>query len=171
MPGHRQPGSTPSEAVRGVLSSALSESGLLLEEVTVTPAGNRRVLRVVLDALDVAAPSLSLDDVAEASRAVSQALDDSEVMGESPYVLEVSTPGVDRPLVEQRHFARNTGRLVRVQLADGSTVDGRVQSADDRLVLTVPGPKKGMSGTRGLEWAEVSRGTVQVEFGRRDEES
>jgi ribosome maturation factor RimP len=112
-----------------------------------------------------------LDDVAEASRAVSQALDDSEVMGQAPYVLEVSTPGVDRPLVEQRHFARNTGRLVRVRLADGSTVDGRVQSADDRLVLTIPGPKKGMTATRELEWAEVARGAVQVEFSHKDEES
>jgi ribosome maturation factor RimP len=157
--------------VRDVLSSALSPSGLLLEDVTITPAGNRRVLRVVLDALDVAAPSLSLDDVAEASRAVSQALDDSDVMGQAPYVLEVSTPGVDRPLVEQRHFARNTGRLVRVQLVDGSTVEGRVQAADDRLVLMVQGPKKGMTGAREVEWAEVSRGTVQVEFSHRDEES
>jgi ribosome maturation factor RimP len=157
--------------VRDVLSSALSGSDVLLEEVTVTFAGNRRVLRVVLDALDVTAPSLSLDDVAEASRAVSQALDDSEVMGQAPYVLEVSTPGVDRPLVEQRHFARNTGRLVRVRLADGSTVDGRVQSADDRLVLTIPGPKKGMTATRELEWAEVARGAVQVEFSHKDEES
>ena len=171
MPGHRQPGSTPSEAVRDLLSAALAQTGLLLEDVTITPAGSRRVLRVVLDALDVSAPSLSLDEVADASRTVSQALDDSDVMGQAPYVLEVSTPGVDRPLVEQRHFARNRGRLVRVQLVDGSSVEGRVQTADDGLVLTVAGPKKGMTGTRALEWAEVVRGRVQVEFSRRDEES
>lgn len=169
MPGHRQPGSTP-EAVRDVLSDALSQSGLLLEDVTITPAGNRRVLRVVLDAVDVTAPSLSLDDVADASRAVSQALDDTDVMGQAPYVLEVTTPGVDRPLVEQRHFARNTGRLVLVTLVDGSSVEGRVQSAGDRLVLTVQGQKKGMTGTRELSWAEVARGAVQVEFTHRNEE-
>jgi ribosome maturation factor RimP len=157
--------------VRDVLSSALSRSGLLLEDVTITPAGSRRVLRVLVDAADVAAPSLSLDDVAEASRGISEALDDSDVMGQAPYVLEVSSPGVDRPLVERRHFARNVGRLVRVQLADGQTVEGRVRTADDTLVLTVQGAKKGTTGTRELTWPQVVRGTVQIEFSHRDEES
>lgn len=171
MPGHRQPAGTPTQAVRDVLSPALSRSGLLLEDVTVTAAGSRRVLRVLVDAADVTAPGLSLDDVAEASREVSQALDDSDVMGEAPYVLEVSTPGVDRPLVEPRHFARNTGRLVRVQLVDGSTVEGRVRGADQALVLTVAGPKKGTTGTRELAWPQVARGRVQIEFSHRDEET
>jgi ribosome maturation factor RimP len=154
-----------------VLSSAVADLGLLVEDVTLSPAGNRRVLRVVVDAPDPTAPALSLDDVAEASRSVSEALDASDVLGQAPYVLEVSSPGVDRPLVEPRHFTRNVGRLVRVELTDGTAVEGRIESVDDGLELTVAGPKKGMTGTRVLGWPQVARGRVQVEFSHRDEES
>lgn len=175
MPAHRVPGATP-DAVREALSSPLGGLGLLLEDVTVTPAGRRRVLRVVVDAVDVEAPSLSLDEVAEASRTVSEVLDSSDVMGEQPYVLEVSTPGVDRDLVEPRHFARNVGRLVRVSLRGGEpagdgSVEGRIQSAGDSLVLLVPGPAKGTTSPRVVEWSSVLRGRVQVEFNRSDEGS
>jgi ribosome maturation factor RimP len=170
VPGHRQPGATPAQAVRDVLSPALSGIGLLLEDVTLTPAGNRRVLRVVVDAAETTAPALSLDDVAEASRAVSQVLDESDAMGQQPYVLEVSTPGVDRALTEPRHFGRNVNRLVQVVLVEGGTVQGRVTSADDTLVLQVPGPK-GTTEARELAWPQVARGQVQVEFSRSDEGS
>jgi ribosome maturation factor RimP len=171
VPGHRQPGSTPTQAVRDALSPALADLGLHLEDVTLSPAGNRRVLRVVVDAADASAPALSLDDVADASRSVSDLLDQTDVLGETPYVLEVSTPGVDRPLTEPRHFRRNVGRLVRVTLTDGGSVEGRVRSADDDLVLTVAGPAKGTTSPRVLEWAQVARGHVQVEFSHRDEGS
>jgi ribosome maturation factor RimP len=156
--------------VHDVLSPALAGIGLLIEDLTVTPAGNRRVLRVLVDAQETSAPALSLDDVAEASKVVSQVLDDTDVMGQQPYVLEVSTPGVDRALTQPRHFARNTHRLVRVVLVDGETVQGRVESAEDTLVLDVPGPK-GTTDRRVLEWPQVARGHVQVEFSRSDEGS
>jgi ribosome maturation factor RimP len=157
--------------VRDVLSPALHGIGLLLEDATITPAGNRRVLRVVVDAAETTAPALSLDDVAEASRTVSQVLDESDVMGHQPYVLEVSTPGVDRALTQQRHFARNVERLVRVVLVDGETVLVRVKSADDTLVLQVAGARKGTTETCVLEWPQVARGQVQVEFSRSEEGS
>jgi ribosome maturation factor RimP len=156
--------------VRDVLSPALAGIGLLLEDLTVTPAGNRRVLRVLVDAQQTTAPPLSLDDVAEASKVVSQVLDESDAMGQQPYVLEVSTPGVDRALTQPRHFARNVHRLVRVVLVDGETVQGRVDSAGDTLVLQVP-EAKGTTDSRVLEWPQVARGHVQVEFSRSDEGS
>jgi ribosome maturation factor RimP len=111
-------------------------------------------------------PGLSLDDVADASRAVSQALDDSDVMGDTPYVLEVTTPGVERALTSPGQFRRNVRRKVTVTLADGSQVTGRVESADDGLRLRVDGPKKGMTTTRTYPWADVVRGVVQVDFSR-----
>ena len=171
MPTHRQPGGSPREAVRELLSPALDGVGLLLEDVTISPAGNRRVLRVLVDAAEPSAPPLSLDDVAEASRTVSGLLDASDVMGQAPYVLEVSTPGVDRPLTQPRHFARNVGRLVRVTSGDGDTVDGRIASAGDALVLEVPGAAKGTTEGRVIDWHDVARGQVQVEFSRSDEGS
>lgn len=142
------------------LSPVVAATGCELESLEVTPAGKRRVLRVVVDRDG----GVSLDHVADVSRAVSGALDDSDIMGATPYVLEVTSPGVDRPLVEPRHWRRATGRLVRLSTADGGEVTGRVVASDDDGVqLDVEGE------VRPVSWAQVRRGTVQVEFARRDE--
>jgi len=104
---------------------------------------------------------VELDAVAAVSSAVSQALDESSVMGGAPYVLEVTSPGVDRPLTEPRHWRRNISRLVKASLADGTTVLGRISAADDESVtLDVDG------AARRLELAAVTSGRVQVEFNR-----
>jgi ribosome maturation factor RimP len=92
-------------------------------------------------------------------------------MGRAPYVLEVSTPGVDRALTQPRHLARNVGRLVRVTSTDGDTVEGRIASAADALVLEVPGAAKGTTEGRVIDWPDVTRGQVQVEFNRSHEGS
>jgi ribosome maturation factor RimP len=115
------------------------------------------------------APGLPLDAVADASRAVSQALDESDVMGEAAYVLEVTTPGVDRPLTTPAQFRRNVRRKITVTLADGTEVTGRLEQAADALVLRVEGAKKGMTSARTYAWADVVRGVVQVDFARVDE--
>jgi ribosome maturation factor RimP len=166
----RSGGGAPSglqQALRLALTGPVEELGLVLEDVEVTPAGSRRLLRVLLD-VGTDDGSLSLDDVAAASRAINAVLDGEQgapsIMGEAPYVLEVSSPGVDRPITEPHRFRRNLRRVVQVDLADGSQVTGRVTSADDVLVLSVPGPKKGMLAVREIGWDDVRRGLVQVEF-------
>lgn len=135
-----------------------------LEDVTVSPAGRRSVVRVVVDR-DGGVP---LDDVAEVSRVVSDALDELDaaepgLLGTS-YVLEVSSPGVDRPLTAPRHWRRSTGRLVRAVLREGGETTGRVLRADDgedgSVVLDVEGAE------RVLPYGELARGVVQVEFTR-----
>ena len=109
------------------LSEPLSALGLDLEAVEVTPAGKRRILRVAVDKDG----GVTLDDVADATREVERVLDDSEVMGEHPYTLEVTSRGVDRPLTLPRHWRRNADRLVKVTLADGQELTGRILSSDD----------------------------------------
>ena len=110
-----------------------------------------------------------MDDVADVSRAVSDALDaldeaEPGVLGPS-YVLEVTSPGVDRPLTAPRHWRRNVSRRVTVVLNEGPNVTGRVLSADDAtIVLDVDGAQ------RTLALTDVVRGTVQVEFSRKDDE-
>ena len=74
---------------------------------------------------------VTLDDVADATREVSRVLDDSDVMGEQPYTLEVTSRGVDKPLTLPRHWRRNQTRLVTATLADGTTITGRITSSDD----------------------------------------
>ena len=151
----------PPDRVHEVVEPAVTASGLVLEGVTVTPAGKRRVVRVVVDLPDDALGSLDLDQVAAVSRAVNAALDaDDRVLGGAPYVLEVSTPGVDRPLSERRHWSRARTRLVAVAVAD-TEVTGRVVSVDDDgVVLDVAGEQ------RAVAWADLGTGRVQVEFSR-----
>ncbi len=144
-----------------LLEPVAAAEGLDLEDVTITPAGKRRLLRVIVDGDG----GVSLDKVADVSQMVSQTLDDSDVMGGSPYVLEVTSPGVDRPLTEPRHWRRAKGRLVKADLRDGASVEGRVLGADDDGVeISVDG------SPRRCGWDELARGRVQVEFRRLDDE-
>jgi len=142
------------------LTPPLLEIGLDLEAVEVTPAGRRRVLKVAVDKDG----GVTLDDVAEATKEISGLLDDSDVMGEQPYTLEVTSPGIDRPLTHPRHWRRNLGRLVKVTTVDGASFTGRVESHDDEsATLTVDG------ATQPVPYADVATAYVQVEFNRKGE--
>jgi ribosome maturation factor RimP len=144
-----------SERVSEAVRPAVTAAGYDLEEVAVTPAGRRSVVRVVVDSDD----GVDLDAVAEISRAVGAALDAAGAMGESAYVLEVTSPGVDRPLTQPRHWRRATGRLVQTTTAAGDAVTGRVVLADDSVVvLDVDGHEQ------TYRFDEVSPATVQIEF-------
>ena len=147
------------DSLVALLSPVADEHGLDLEDVVVTPAGKRRMLRVVVDKDG----GLGLDMVAEVSTAVSRVLDDSDVMGGAPYVLEVTSPGVDRPLTERRHWRRNVTRLVTVSTVEGTSFDGRLAEVDEEGIgVDVDG-----SVTR-LGWDRVATGRVQVEFNRKE---
>jgi ribosome maturation factor RimP len=107
---------------------------------------------------------VSLDDVAEISHAVSATLDADEAMGATPYVLEVSSPGVDRPLTVPRHWRRAVKRLVKADLKDGTAVEGRIVATDETGVeLDVDG------APRRIDYEDLTRGRVQVEFRRLDD--
>ena len=170
-PGRTRPGGRPDldpAKLEALLEPIVRAAGLDLESVKIGSAGRRRLLRVVVDADG----GVSLDDIALVSREASIRLDDTGAMGEAPYTLEVSSPGVDRPLTQPRHWRRARGRLVRVPLAaaDGpgtragaqaAPVEGRVIAAGDSgVILEVDGEH------REFGYAELGPGRVQVEFGR-----
>jgi ribosome maturation factor RimP len=156
----------------GWIEPVVAAAGYDLEELVVTPAGRRSVVRVVVDRDQ----GVTLDDIAEVSRAVSEVLDQNDDgMGRTPYVLEVTSPGVDRPLTEQRHWRRNTGRRVAVVVGPAghtAEVTGRITAVDHAgVTLAVeaqgkPGAKKRPPTPRQVPWGELGRGRVQVEFGR-----
>ena len=152
-------------AVRRVLEPVVAALGLDLEDVSAQASGRRRRVSVVVDRDG----GIDLDGIAEASRAVSDALDDSDAMGDDPYTLEVTSPGIDRPLTLPRHWRRNVGRRVRLHAVDGSMVEGRIREVDDAgvLLLTDEG-SKAESAERLISWPDVVRGEVQVEFRRPD---
>ena len=144
--------------IADALRDQLSALGLDLEAVELTPAGKRCVLRVAVDQDG----GVSLDDIADATRAVAGVLDDSDLMGESAYTLEVTSRGVDRPLTEPRHWRRNRDRLVKASLLDGTQLTGRVTDSDDGgVTLDVAG------SPRRLAYDEVGKALVQIEFNRK----
>jgi len=145
------------DRIEAELVDPLGALGLDVEAVEITPAGKRRILRVAVDKDG----GVTLDDVAEATRAVSSVLDDSDVMGEMPYTLEVTSRGVDRPLTLARHWRRNTDRLVKVTLADGEELTGRIVECDDAAAQVDISGKR-----RQVSYADVSKALVQIEFNR-----
>ena len=148
------------DRIEAELVDPLSALGLDVEAVEVPPAGKRRVLRVAVDKDG----GVTLDDVADATREVSRVLDDSDVMGEQPYTLEVTSRGVDRPLTLPRHWRRNADRLVKVTLADGSSVTGRIGDATDEAVTL------DVSGTpREVAYDAIAKALIQIEFNRKSE--
>jgi ribosome maturation factor RimP len=156
----------------GLVAPVVEAAGYDLEELVVTPAGRRSIVRVVVDR----DAGVTLDDVAEVSRAVSAVLDEHDGgFGSTPYVLEVTSPGVDRPLTEPRHWRRNTGRLVTVAVGPAGSaeqVTARVLEVDgDGVTLAVevkgkPGARKRPPTRRQVPWQQLGTGRVQVEFGR-----
>jgi ribosome maturation factor RimP len=146
----------------GVLTPILAQFDLELEAVEVIPAGKRSLLRVVVDGDGATGTGPLLDDLAEASKALSAALDSSDAVGGSAYTLEVSTRGIGRPLERPAHWRRNHGRLVSVTTSDGATVTGRILESDEQTAqLDVDGRPQSVA------LADVTNALVQVELNRR----
>jgi ribosome maturation factor RimP len=173
--GNAPPPTDVEQALIDALVPVLADDGLVVEELRLVPAGRRRVLKVLVDrdpyagpnplAPDVPIEGLSLDEVAEVSRTVGTQLDrltgPQDPLDGSPYTLEVSSPGIERPLTLPRHFRRNVGRLIDLRTADGSSLRCRISAAtpDSVTVETNHGPRE-------LTWADVVGASVQVEFRR-----
>ncbi len=156
------------DRIADVIRPVIAAAGMDLEAVRVSAAGRRRLLRVVVDS----DRGVSLDDAAAISRQLSAELDTVAVMGDFPYTLEVSSPGVDRPLTDPRHWRRAVGRLVQVTVIDAGdsgvsgsagvsgSISGRVVAADsDGVTLDVDGTR------RRFGYPALGAGAVQVEFG------
>jgi ribosome maturation factor RimP len=170
------------ERIVGLLEPAVAAMGMDLEDVRITSAGRRRLLRIVVDADG----GVSLDDIALVSRELSATLDRAAPMGETPYTLEVSSPGVDRPLTEPKHWRRAIGRMVTAPLhagpggrpaqtrplqpgsatdvpAGSTVVTGRVTGTDSSGVrIDVDG------ASRVFGYSELGPGRIQIEFAPLD---
>ncbi|MFD4947079.1 ribosome maturation factor RimP [Streptomyces sp. NPDC058239] len=156
---------TQSERLRGLLEPLVSAEQLDLEEIEVSRAGRRRVLRITVDSEE----GVELDTCAELSRAISEKLDETDAMGEGEYVLEVSSPGADRPLTEHRHYVRATGRLAKLHLREGDELVARILAVDEEgLDLEVPGVKGRKPTSRRVAFDEITKARVEIEFSRKD---
>lgn len=152
------------DRLRVLLRDPISAFGAEIEALQVQRAGARRLVRLLVDKDG----GVTMDDVAELTGVVSRLLDASPIMGDAPYVLEVSSPGVERPLTLPRHWRRNVGRKVRVRLKDDDRVVlGRVRCIDERAE-TVTIEMEPSEPRRVLPLTEIKRAVVQVEFEKRD---
>jgi ribosome maturation factor RimP len=155
-----------SERIASVVGPVLEQFGLDLDAVEVKPAGRRSVVRVVVDGDGPDGTGPSLDDIAEATKAVSAALDGSDATGAGPYTLEVTSRGVSRPLTLPRHWRRNHDRLVKASLSDGEVVTGRIAGSDeDSATLDIAG------SSRQIAYSEIAAAMIQVELNRPNRKS
>lgn len=131
----------------------ISKAGLVLEEVQVQTPGKHRFVTVIVDS----ETGLNLDQVTDASRLVGEAMDGASFMGDAPYTLEVTSPGVDRPLTSPRHWRKNVDRLVKIIKLDGEICKGRISSSTEEEVTL---------DCCTVAFADIKRATIEVEFNR-----
>ena len=152
------------DQISELVTPAVSDLGFYLEDVHIATPGSHRIVTCIVDG----DASLNLDQVTSVSRVISELLDGAAFMGETPFTLEVTSPGVDRPLTQPRHFAKNVDRLLKVIKLDGSEIIGRILSNTDHdVTLTVSVKKEVTEQTVPL--TDIKRAVVEIEFNRKDD--
>jgi ribosome maturation factor RimP len=151
------------DQVSELITPALHQAGYFLEDVNIVSPGQHRIVTVIVDGES----GLNLDQVTVASKLVSELLDATTFMGETPFTLEVTSPGIDRPLTLPRHFAKNVDRLLKVTKTDGIVITGRILSnTEDSVTLSVAEKKDVKEVVVAL--SDIKRATVEIEFNRKD---
>ena len=139
------------EDISAAITPALESLGFYLEDVTITSAGRRSMLTVIVDG----DTHLSLDQVTSATKAIGEIVESIQSLGETPFTLEVTSPGLDRPLTKVRHWQKNINRLVKVVLQDGSEVKGRINEVNEANSVV---------GEIKVNFSDIKRATLEVEF-------
>jgi ribosome maturation factor RimP len=154
------------QSITQLIEPAVTQAGFYLEEVQLTSAGSHRIVTCIVDGKS----PLNLDQVTVVSRLISDLLDTATFMDESPFTLEVTSPGVDRPLTLPRHWKKNLTRLVKVTFHDGSVTTGRLTEFNEVTASLVENIK-GRIKTHSVNFADIKRAVVEIEFNRKDESS
>lgn len=150
------------DQISELITPALHEAGYFLEDVNIVTPGNHRIVTIIVDG----EAALNLDQVTEASKLVSELVDSAAFMGDAPFTLEVTSPGVDRPLTLPRHFAKNLTRLVKVTKTDGIVITGRIAAATDSEVTLEVIEKKDSKEIK-IALADIKRAIIEIEFNRK----
>ena len=132
----------------------VNEAGLVLEEVQVQTPGKHRFVTIIVDS----ETGLNLDQVTDISREVGEVMDSAPFMGDQPYTLEVTSPGIDRPLTAPRHWRKNIDRLVKITKNDGEVCKGRIVSVTDNSAQL---------DCCSIEYSDIKRAIIEVEFNRK----
>ena len=139
------------EDISAAITPALEALGFYLEDVTIISAGRRSMLTVIVDG----DTHLSLDQVTSATKAIGEIVESVQSLGETPFTLEVTSPGLDRPLTKVRHWQKNINRLVKVVLLDGTEIKGRIKDVNE-VSATVD--------EKNINYSDMKRATLEIEF-------
>jgi ribosome maturation factor RimP len=139
------------EEISAAITPALSDFGFYLEDITITSAGRRSMITVIVDG----DTHLSLDQVTVATKAISEIVENIQSLGQAPFTLEVTSPGLDRPLTKPRHWRKNIDRLVKIVLLDGKEIKGRVKDATE-ISATID--------EQVIKFSDIKRATLEIEF-------
>jgi ribosome maturation factor RimP len=139
------------EEISAAITPALSDLGFYLEDITITSAGRRSMITVIVDG----DTHLSLDQVTVATKAISEIVENIQSLGQAPFTLEVTSPGLDRPLTKPRHWRKNIDRLVKIVLLDGKEIKGRVKDATE-ISATID--------EQVVKFSDIKRATLEIEF-------
>ena len=139
------------EEISAAITPALTALGFYLEDLNISSAGKRSLLTVIVDA----DRHLSLVEVTQATKAISEIVENIPALGATPFTLEVTSPGVDRPLTKPRHWRKNINRLVKIILQDGKEIKGRIKSASE-ISATIDEVE--------ISYADIKRANLEIEF-------
>ena len=139
------------EDISAAITPALEALGFYLEDVTIISAGRRSMLTVIVDG----DTHLSLDQVTSATKAIGEIVESIQSLGETPFTLEVTSPGLDRPLTKVRHWQKNINRLVKVVLLDGLEIKGRIKDVNE-VSATID--------EKNISYSDIKRATLEIEF-------
>jgi ribosome maturation factor RimP len=139
------------EQVAAVITPAIQALGFYVEDISITSAGRRSMLTVIVDG----DTHLSLDQVTVATKAISEIVENLPTLGNNPFTLEVTSPGLDRPLTKPRHWRKNKDRLIKIVLNDGKEITGRIKdSTDDEVIVD----------EQKVAFVDIKRATLEIEF-------
>jgi ribosome maturation factor RimP len=139
------------EQVAAVITPAIQALGFYVEDISITAAGRRSMLTVIVDG----DTHLSLDQVTVATKAISEIVENLPTLGNNPFTLEVTSPGLDRPLTKPRHWRKNKDRLIKIVLNDGKEITGRIKDSTEADVTV---------DEQNVKFADIKRATLEIEF-------
>ena len=151
------------DQISDLITPALTSAEYFLEDINIVTPGKHRIITIIVDG----EKALNLDQVTVATKLISELLDQASFMGETPFTLEVTSPGIDRPLTLPRHFAKNHDRLLKVTKNDGEVVTGRITAnTESDVTLSVAVKKEFVEQVISL--ADIKRAVVEIEFNRKE---
>ena len=139
------------EEISAAIRPAIEATGNYLEELTITSAGKVKILTVIVDSES----HLNLDQVTAVTKSISEIVEALPALGDTPFTLEVTSPGLDRPLTKPRHWRNNLNRLVKITMTSGALIEGRIVEVTESTAMV---------GSEIVSFEDIKRATLEIKF-------